>query len=241
VTKRSDTFEEFQRKQREKSDALPSADHNIPGLPTLSHEELTYVEAAREALVTIKRTFEFWIVIARGLKALKDKADRIGGRFIFDRLREREGLGGKNKQGREILNKTRVSRLLAILERQSEVDAWRAELSDKQRFDWASPEAVFRHCPVFAKPKSDDDRALSPYAQMKQANIALQEEITQLKQREDGDRFKPTDTANNIATVLVGMFSPDKAKAIAEGILAKLKARKGKAEAKALTHARPVG
>ena len=39
-------------------------------------------------------------------------------------------------------------------------------------------------------------------------------------------RFKPTDTADDIADVLVGMFSPSKAESIARSVLAKLKARK---------------
>ena len=51
---------------------------------------------------------------------------------------------------------------------------------------------------------------------------ALQENY-QLKQREDGDRFKPTDTADDIAGVLVGMFSAGKAESIARAVLAKLK------------------
>ena len=65
TTRRPDSFEEFQRKQAAKRIEPPPASHNYPDLPSLSHEEITYVEAAREALVTIKRTFEFWIVIAR--------------------------------------------------------------------------------------------------------------------------------------------------------------------------------
>jgi hypothetical protein len=226
ATKRPDSFEEFQRKQRDKRGELPPSDHNIPGLPSLSHEEITYVEAAREALVTIKRTFEFWIVIARGLKTLKDKAERIGGRFAFDRLREREGLGGRDKHGKEILNKTRVSRLLAILEHVAEVEKWRAELTNKQRFDWASPEAVWRHCPVFANPKPADDKPLSPYEQLKQANIKLQEEIVALKKSKDDERWTPTDTAEDVIIAIIGMFSPSKAKAIFSGGLAKLKERK---------------
>jgi hypothetical protein len=231
ASNRSDSFEEFQRKQAAKRAAagLPPTSHNEPSdLPSLSHEELTYVEAAREALVTVKRTFEFWIVIARGLKTLKDKAEREGGRFTFDRLREREGLGGRSRHGKEVLNKTRVSRLVAILDNLADVEAWRATLTEKQRFEWASPEAVHRHCPAFVKPK-DPNAPPSPYAQLKEANIALQEENAQLKQREEGDRFKPTDTADNIATVLVGMFSANKAETIARHILTKLKARKVKA------------
>jgi hypothetical protein len=224
ATKRPDSFEEFQRKKREKHGELPPSDHNIPGLPSLSHEEITYVEAAREALVTIKRTFEFWIVIARGLQTLKDKAERIGGRFTFDKLREREGLGGRDKQGKEVLNKTRVSRLLAILDNLSEVERWRGQLTGKQRFDWASPEAVFRHCPVFTKPESGN-RKPSPYAQMKQANISLQEGNARLKKIKGDERWTPTEKAEDVATAIIGMFSPSKAKDIAGRILSKLKER----------------
>jgi hypothetical protein len=217
TTKRPDSFEGFQRKQAAKRTAeLAPPSHNEPrDLPSLSHEGITYVEAAREALVTIKRSFEFWIVIARGLRALKDKAERIGGRFTFDRLREREGLGGRDKQGKEILNKTRVSRLLAILDNIAAVEGWRATLTEKQRFDWASPEAVFRHCPVFAAPLDEEGkRKPSPYAQMKQANIVLQEENAQLKQRGDGDTFNPkTSSPREIALALVGQLAPYRGKA----------------------------
>ena len=228
ATKRPDSFEEFKRKKREKHGELPPSDHNIPGLPSLSHEEITYVEAAREALVTIKRTFEYWIVIARGLQTLKDKAERIGGRFTFDRLREREGLGGRDKHGKAVLNKTRVSRLLAIIYNLPDVERWRAGLNEKQRFDWASPEAVFRHCSVFTKPKHDEGKRPSPYAQMKQANVALQEENTKLKKIKDDERWTPTEKAEDVATAIIGMFSPSKAKDIAERILSKLKDHKAK-------------
>jgi hypothetical protein len=221
TTKRPDNFEEFQRKQAAKRALLPPISHNTPDLPSLSHDEIVHVETARSALLSLKKSFELWIGIARGLKTLRDKADRLGGRFTFDRLREREGLG------KDVFDESRVSRLLAILEREREVVEWRAKkLTDKQRFEWASPEAITRHCPVFAKPKIDGEAKLSPYAQMKQANITLQEENEMLKQREDGDRFKPTDTSDDIATVLVGMFSKEKARDIANRVLAKLKERK---------------
>jgi glycine cleavage system aminomethyltransferase T len=45
----------------------------------------------------------------------------------------------------------------------------------------------------------------------------------------DRDRFKVTGSADDIATVLVGMFSPTKAQDIALRMLDKLKARKSKA------------
>ena len=53
----------------------------------------------------------------------------------------------------------------------------------------------------------------------------MQEENAKLKQREDGDRFKPTDPAKDIAAVLVGTFTPSKAEEIAKQMLVLLKAR----------------
>jgi len=226
TTKRPNSFEEFQRKQAVKRALLPPTSHNTPELPSLSFEENTYVEAARGALLSLKKTFELWVAIARGLRALKDKAERIGGRFTFDRLREREGLGGKNSHGGNILNKTRVSRLFAILDHLAEVESWRANLTPKQCFDWASPEAVCRHCPAFARPKPEGPKPMTRAEQDRQALAAALQENYELKQREDGDRFKLTDTADDIANVLVDMVSPSKAESIARAVLANLKARK---------------
>jgi hypothetical protein len=130
-------------------------------LPALTPEEQGAVSIALDALYTLKRTFAFWLDIAGALKLLRDKADRIGGRFTFDLLRQREGLGGKDHLGREILSKSRVSRLLAILARLEEVQQWRAKLSEGQRFEWASPEAVYKHCPLFFQQPDDEDAASS--------------------------------------------------------------------------------
>jgi hypothetical protein len=185
---------------------LPPAGHNTPDLPSLSLDEITAVEEAREALATLKRSFEFWIVVARGLRKLKDKADRIGGRFTFDRLREREGLGGKRKDGADILNKTRVSRLLAILDKLDAVEKWRADLTAKQRFEWASPEAIHRHCPVFAKPNEngDLDEAELDGKQRKPSAKELQEQLTEsrklLAADDGGNLFTEESTAEQIAT-----------------------------------------
>jgi hypothetical protein len=237
ITKRPDSFEEFRRKRAAQHPPLPPSSHNEPDLPSLSHAEHTFVEGAREALATMKRTFEFWIVVARGLQVLKDKADRIGGRFTFDRLREREGLGGKRKDGSDILNKTRVSRLLAILDNEAEVVTWRAKLSPKQQFEWASPEAVYRHCPVFAKP-TDAEPRLSEKEQLKQEVMRLEEENHKLRRqrRENGDTFNPKTTpAREIAVALIGQLRPypGKAKKVVREMLAILEPQPAKKRADA--------
>jgi hypothetical protein len=40
-----------------------------------------------------------------------------------------------------------------------EVERWRSTLSANQRFEWASPEAVHKHCPAFRKPEGDGEPA----------------------------------------------------------------------------------
>ena len=148
ATKRPDSIEEFQRKRREKqqAQALPPTTHNRPSdLPALNEQRRVYVEQARNGMAILRKTFETWVGVGRGLKALHDMADEIGGKRTYDRLRESEGLG------KDVINKTRSSRLIAIIDNLAEVEKWRAQLTDKQRFEWASPEAVHRHCPVFAK------------------------------------------------------------------------------------------
>jgi hypothetical protein len=91
------------------------------------------------------------VAIGKGLKALHVKAEELGGKTTYDRLREREGLA------KDIIRKSRSSRLIAIIDNLPAVEAWRADdLDDKQRFDWASPEAVHRHCP---EPKPALERA----------------------------------------------------------------------------------
>jgi hypothetical protein len=171
---------------------LPRAYHNIPSLPSLTSEENVWVENARAALSRLKQTFENWMVIARALKVLEDKAQRSMGSRTFGRLCEREGFGS------DVLNRGRVWKLARILERLPAVEAWRAQLTDRQRFAWASPESVLRYCPLFVKPKLA--RAATP-------------------------RIEPTASVEAIATVLVGMFMPRKAEAIFRAGLAKLAAR----------------
>jgi hypothetical protein len=197
---------------------------NTPGIPPLTQQERTYVEAALEAMQSLKKTFEFWMAIGQGLKALRDKAGHLGGKFTFDRLREREGLGP------ETINKTRVSRLLTILEQRTEVERWRARLSDKQRFDWASPEAVWNHCPLFHPASGGSAHAQqqrpSRTVELERVNAELQEENHKLKQR-DGSLFDyRRDSLRDIASTLIARGTPGRAEGLAREILAQLKAKK---------------
>jgi hypothetical protein len=201
--------------------------HNTPNLPELTSEERSSVEAALEAMQSLKKTFEFWMTIAQALRALRDKADQIGGRFTFDRLRDREGLGA------ELLDKTRVSRLLAILARREEVERWRATLASNQRFKLASPESIWQKCPIFHSSKGEDtataEKKPSQMAQLKDAVANLEDENHRLRKRADqGSLFDlKRDTAEDIAKAIVeNLLSDSKAERIARGMLALIKAKK---------------
>jgi hypothetical protein len=215
------------RKPTTEAATAPPPYHNAPELAALSLEEHASIEAARNAFTTLKRTLDHWMTIGKGLQVLHAKAERLNaGRGTFKRLRELAGLGEK------AIPKSTVTRLFAILDNLPAVTEWQQGLTDKQKYDWASPISVHRHCPVFKKQKSDDEKSkLSPMAQLKQANIALQEENHRLKQqqRKDGDCFKPTDTAKDIATALVGTLSGfplAKARRVALHMLEIIKERK---------------
>lgn len=146
----------------------PDRSHNTPGIPPLTPEEELTVEAGRQAVAVFRKSFDFWMSIACALHVLKAKADSIGGRKAFDLLRTREGLGP------EVVHKSRVSRLLTILARLDEVESWRATLTDPQRTEWASSEAIYKHCPLFRPQPKDggEDAALSPPRPSAKAQLA---------------------------------------------------------------------
>jgi hypothetical protein len=194
---------------------------NAPELGALSFEEHASVEAARGAYMMLKKTFESWITILKGLETLHHKAERLGGRKTFQRLREQAGLGEK------AIPKATVTRGFQIMEQLPKVIEWRQTLTERQQYEWASPSAVFKHCPLFKKDGARKSE-MSAMAKMKQANIMLQEENHRLKQRDDGDRFKPADTAKDIAVVIVGTFTASKSEQIARNVLQMLKGKTAK-------------
>lgn len=128
---------------------------NAPESANLTEDERVEVGAAREAWGSIKRTFDMWVTIGRGIQRLRAKADAIGGRRTFQRLMDQNGLG-------ELCSpklKAVTTRLLKIMDNLGPVGAWHNQLPPHQRVAWGSPSSVVRHCPVFAtgkaKPKGD--------------------------------------------------------------------------------------
>ena len=199
---------------------------NAPESESMSLDDTTVFEAARNAVMLLKKTFETWVVIGKAVVRARDIADRRGGGKTFMRLIEQQGLD-------RIINKTTASTLLRIMERLSEVTAWHETLTEKQQIDWAAPTTILKRCPVFAQPKPDNaDKPPTKGEQDRMALAAAIEENERLKQqlkRSDGSLFDlKRDTAEDIVAAMLANVSPPKVAAIGKGLLDGLKRKQQK-------------
>jgi hypothetical protein len=191
---------------------------NAPESEALSSDDVEIFENARQAVMTLKKTFETWMVIAKAIVWARNMADRRGGRKTFMRIVEQQGLG-------RVVDKATASRLLRIHDHLGDVYKWRETLTEKQQLDWASPTSVCQRCPTLNPPKDRGEPKPPKMMVDKAQYTAMLEENDQLKKREDGDRFRPEDSAHDIAVTMVGMFSPRKAKEIAKQMMELVKKR----------------
>jgi hypothetical protein len=143
------------------------------------------------------------------------------------------------RDGESPMDKGIRSNLKDLLENEPKVRAWWGSVAESKKRDWVSARAIYKHWKRAQKSTGRADATAkqakqSPYEKLKGEKDALVKHNIELKRqleaREDGDRFKPTDTADDIATVLVGMFTASKASDIARRMLGKLKSRKVKAK-----------
>jgi len=183
---------------------------NAPESEAITLDDVTVFEAARSAIGLLKKTFESWVMIGKAVVRARKIADERGGGKTFMRLIDQQGLG------RVVNNKTTASNLLRIMERLPEVTKWHEKLTEKQQIQWAAPTTILGRCPVFkkAKPVEEGEPVLSEKQQLKQSVSRLEAEVHQLKRQKEDERFTPTDTAENVAVAIVGMFSAAKVKDI---------------------------
>jgi hypothetical protein len=209
--------------------------HNQPESGSLSLAEHQTIEAGRLALSSLSKTFDLWVTIARAIKTLRDKADRMGGRWDFQRLMAQNGFRMDGTPHEKVLDKAIVSKLLTILDRLPEVMAWYEKLTPKQKREWAAPTTVLKHCPVFAKPKVEGERKPTKLQRTEEELAKAVNENYKLKQREDRDTFNAKTTSpKEMATALFGQLMPypGKAEKFADAFLALVRAQK-KSEFKA--------
>jgi hypothetical protein len=196
---------------------------NAPESEALTLEDVEIFENARQSVVILKKTFETWTVIGKAVMQARNLADRRGGRKTFMRIVEQQGLG-------KVVDKATASRLLRIMEHLPQIAAWRATLTERQQIDWASPSSVCQRCPAL-NPARGKDKESKParMSVIKDDYMALVQENHELKKREDGDLWKPTDRAEDIAKVMWAKLTRYKVQQLVKTLGDMLKAGKARA------------
>lgn len=187
--------------------------HNAPE-NVLGSNELAIVEAGRVAMSSLQKTLMLWLTVGDAFKVLAEKAGRLNaGRKTFQRLMQQNGfpMDGPEK----VIDKAMVSKLLKVVEYKADVIKWHETLTPKQKREWAAPNTVMLHCPIFAKPEDPNkEKPMTKGEQDRMALAAALEEIEQLKKHEDGDTFNPkTSSPKEIARALFDQLQPYAGKA----------------------------
>jgi hypothetical protein len=196
---------------------------NAPESESLSLGDVTLFEAARNAMILLKKTFETWVVIGKAVVRAREISDRRGGGKTFMRIIEQQGL-------ERIVSKSTASTLERIMSNLPAVTAWHETLTDRQQVDWAAPTTILKRCPVFNAPKPDDGKPKPPTKaeQDRMALAAALEENHRLK-KADGSLFDlRLDSGENIGITIADAVSESKFNAIVKAARERYKVKKQK-------------
>ncbi len=193
------------------------------------------IRIGQEAMTRKRRAWADWIAIGEALQAGRAEVMRdVHTNQPTGRQYEKAMAEWLVANGFKEIDKGVRCRLLECLQYSDEIKKWRELLTESERFRFNHPDAVLRKWKAAtAIPDPTATSKPSPYAKLKDAHAEVIEENHHLKHRleaaDDGDRWKPTDTAADIAAVMVAALSPAKAERTAREILRKLKERKASA------------
>ena len=189
------------------------------------------VRLGQEAMARQRRRWEDWIIIAEALEVGRSEVMRDlhtnqpTGRRYEKAMGEWLGANGFKE-----IDKAARCRLLECLQSRDEIEKWRTLLTGGERFRFNHPGAVLRKWKgSTVVPDPNATPKPSPHALLKDAHAQLIEEHHRLQQQietADGDLWKPTDTAADIAEVMVATLSLAKAERTANEILKRVKERR---------------
>jgi hypothetical protein len=189
------------------------------------------VRLGQEAMARQRRRWEDFMMIAEALHVGRTEVMRDLHTNQPTGRRYEKAMGGwLVANGFKDIDKGARHRLLECLRHREQIERWRALLTDSERFKLNHPDAVLRKWKAAtAIPDPNATPKPSPYALLKDAHAQLIEEHHRLHQKietADGDLWKATDTAADIADVMVATLSPAKAERTAREILKRVKERK---------------
>lgn len=189
------------------------------------------VRRGKEAMARLRRRYRDWMAIAEALDVGRAEVMRavhtnlpIGSRY------EKAMAEWLVANGFKEIDKGTRCRLLECLQHRVEIEIWRSRLTDTEKFCFNHPDTVLRKWKKAATstPDSNTETKPSPVAKLKASIASLEEENHRMRREIEhggGDLWRPTDRADDIATVLVSQLSPTKAERVARAILNKLKSK----------------
>ena len=185
------------------------------------------VRLGQEAMARQRRRWEDFMIIAEALD--------VGRTDVMRDLHTNQPTGRRYEKamgewlvanGFKEIDKGARCRLLECLRHREQIERWRTLLTDSERFKLNHPDAVLRRWKAATSiPDPNATSKPSPYAQLKDAHAQIIEENHRLQHRieaADGDLWKATDTAADIAGVMVAALLPAKAERTAREILKRL-------------------
>jgi hypothetical protein len=186
------------------------------------------IRLGQEAMARKRRAWDDWLAIAEALQA--------GRTEVMRSLHTNEPRGRRYEKAmgewlvansfKEIDKGTR-KRLLDCLTHKTEIAAWRARLTDGERFAFNHPDTVLRKWKAATVvPNPDAPAKISPVQKWKEAVVTLQEENDRMKreiERGGGDLFTADDRPRDIVRVLIGKLGQTKAEKVAREILKTLR------------------
>ncbi len=197
------------------------------------HPEEAVIRAGQEAWCRLRSntTWDDWKQVGKAHVIGRHKAMIEAGVNQPIGRRYNETFGAWQREfGFENLDKGDRGRLFEVMGHLAAIETWLATLTTSEQLRLNHPTTVLRKwkgSTVVSKPNTTSKP--SHYAQLKDAHAQLIEENHRLQHRieaADGDLWKATDTAADIANAMVATLSPAKAERTAREILKRIKERK---------------
>jgi hypothetical protein len=209
-------------------EALPVIDD---GFSWLNPSPLEVVRLGQEAMARKRRGWDDWLLIAEALQAGRTEVMRA--------LHTNEAAGRRYEKaignwlianGFKEINKATRSQLLDCLKHKVEIEKWRSQLTDAERFKFNHPDTVLRKWKTsIVVPDPNAPPKVSPYQKLSESVAALQEENDRMRreiERGGGDLWAAEDRPRDIADVILRKVGKTKAKKIAGELLNAVKASK---------------
>ena len=199
------------------------------------HPDEAVVRAGQEAWCRLRSnaTWDDWKQVGNAHVIGRHKAMIEAGVNQPTGRRYNEAFGTWQREfGFENLDKGDRARLFEVMGHLAKIEAWLATLTTSEKLRLNHPTSILRKWKgSTAVPDPNATPKPSPYAQLKEAHAQQIEENHRLQKKietADGDLWKATDTAADIANVMIDTLSLAKAERTAKEILRIVKERRAR-------------